>query len=493
MSLKSLIKLPRTLATRLTLWYSGIFTLSYVAAFLIFVLLGSPLLQKDIDQDLLGEIRNFSSLIAVLATDGIEAEEIEPYLRIQAKNAGVDKRFYRLLSADGDVIASSDMMSWRTLDVNQQALRQLRKGKAHMFAVHTLPETAKKIRLAYGSIKPGLVLEVGQSLDEPERLMNISRDIFGISLLGLIVIAPLVGWFMARRALMGVAEVRETATEISNGALHQRVPLKKRGDEVESLALAFNQMVDRIQALINGMRDMTDNVAHDLRSPIARLRGLAEITLTTGKSLDEYKNMAVDTIEESDHLLEMLNTMLDISAVESGADHVDRQKINVADTVQYACDLFEPIARDKAITIRSYIPETCCVSGDPSKIQRMVANLLDNALKYSYPGGVVSVTVDEAQGEVTIAFHNTGIGISAADLPHIFQRFYRCDRSRTHTGAGLGLSLARAIARAHRGDITVASRPGSGSAFTIRLPAAPPISPASRAILPNRNLSVSQT
>jgi signal transduction histidine kinase len=478
MSLKRLIKLPRTLATRLTLWYAGIFTLSYVAAFLIFVLLGSPILRKNIDQDLLGEMRSFSSLIAALAADGLEAEEIEPYLRIQAKNEGVDKRFYRLLSSDGQVIASSGMLSWPGLEVNQQVLRQLHKGKAHMFALYTLPGTSKKIRLAYGAIKPGLVLEVGQSLDEPERLMNISKDIFGVSLLGLIVIAPLGGWFMARRALMGVAEVRKTATEISNGALHKRVPRKKRGDEVESLALAFNQMVDRIQALINGMRDMTDNVAHDLRSPIARLRGLAEMTLTTGKSLDDYKNMAVNTIEESDHLLEMLNTMLDISAIESGADYVDRQTINVADTVQYACALFEPIAKDKAITIRSQISETCCVCGDPSKIQRMVANLLDNALKYSHPGGVVSVTVKEAPGKVTIVFEDTGIGISAEDLPRIFQRFYRCDRSRSHTGAGLGLNLARAIARAHGGDITVTSHPGSGSAFTVCLPAAPPTSSA---------------
>jgi signal transduction histidine kinase len=246
--------------------------------------------------------------------------------------------------------------------------------------------------------------------------------------------------------------------------------VKARGDEIDQLAITFNQMLDRIQALLTEIKEMSDNMAHDLRSPITRIRGIAEVTLSTGKSLVEYEAMAASTVEECDRLLDMINTMLMISKTEAGVDHLTREKIDLAGVVQEACRLFEPTAEDKGITLSYDVTGRSHFIGDSRMIQRMLSNLLDNAIKYTPSGGSVNVSVEEVDAQVVASIKDTGIGISPRDLPHIFERFYRCDQSRSQSGIGLGLSLARAIARAHGGDITAMSSPNQGSTFAITLP-----------------------
>jgi heavy metal sensor kinase len=286
----------------------------------------------------------------------------------------------------------------------------------------------------------------------------------------LIVVAAGVGWFMARQAVSGVEAVTRTAQKISGGTLEERVPVKARGDEIDQLAITFNQMLDRIQALLTEIKEMSDSMAHDLRSPITRIRGIAEVTLSTGKSLAEYEAMAANTIEECDRLLDMINTMLMISKAEAGVDHLTREKIDLAGVVQEACRLFEPTAEDKGIRLSFDVKGRSHFVGDNRMIQRMLSNLLDNAIKYTLSGGSVSISIAENDAQVVVSIEDTGIGISPRDLPHIFERFYRCDESRSQAGIGLGLSLARAIARAHGGDITATSTPDQGSTFTTTLP-----------------------
>jgi signal transduction histidine kinase len=230
-------------------------------------------------------------------------------------------------------------------------------------------------------------------------------------------------------------------------------------------------MLDRIQALLTEIREMNDNIAHDLRSPVARIRGLAEVTLTTGKSPDDFETMAASTIEECDRLLDMINTMLVISKTEAGVEKVSHDKVDIAALIGNACELFEPLAEEKNVGLRCRAPEKTIVSGGARMLQRMLANILDNAVKYTPPGGEVEISLSESEKkDIIIAIRDSGIGISATDLPHVFERFYRCDRSRSQPGTGLGLSLARAIARAHGGDITVRSALDQGSTFTVTLP-----------------------
>jgi len=282
-----------------------------------------------------------------------------------------------------------------------------------------------------------------------------------------------LGWFMARRALAGVENVTRTARRIADGRLAERVPLGKGGDEIDQLAVTFNRMLDRIQGLVNGIKEMTDNIAHDLKSPITRIRGQAEIALTGGGSTAELETMASSAVEECDRLLEMINTMLFISRTDAGVTQPDLKEIDIAAVVRDACGLFQASAEERGIILAWHGPERLAMTGDIRFIQRMVANLLDNAIKYTPAGGLVNVTVAlGAQGGIHIEVRDTGGGISPTDLPHVFERFYRGDPSRSQAGSGLGLSFARAVARAHGGDITVASSP-AGSAFAVNIPAAP--------------------
>ena len=183
--------------------------------------------------------------------------------------------------------------------------------------------------------------------------------------------------------------------------------------------------------------------------------------------------MAASTIEECDRLLDMINTMLMISKTESGVDKLSREEIDLAGLVREACELFEPTAEDKGVTLSCDVPERSRLVGDTRMIQRMLSNLLDNAIKYTPSGGSVTVSVSENDEPGHCLGQRYGIGISPSDLPRIFERFYRCDQSRSQAGIGLGLSLARAIARAHGGDITVTSTPNQGSTFTVTLPKSP--------------------
>jgi signal transduction histidine kinase len=198
---------------------------------------------------------------------------------------------------------------------------------------------------------------------------------------------------------------------------------------------------------------------------------MAEVTLATGKGIEEYENMAAGTVEECDRLLDMINTMLMITKTESGVHPLDYQQVDMPRLVRDACELMETVAEDKGLSLACETPETLPLVGDPRMIQRILANLLDNAIKYTPSGGSVRVSLSAIDGgEVLVTVQDTGMGIPSDDLPHIFERFYRCDQSRTEPGTGLGLSLARALARAHQGDVTVTSTVGQGSTFTLTLP-----------------------
>jgi heavy metal sensor kinase len=465
MFLKRLLDLRNTLAFRLTLWYAGIFALSSCVAFLLFYMLIASVIRERTDQDLLGQARQFS---AVLGTRGLDA--VESFAVLEAQAAGEKKVFFRLVYPSGQVFSSSNLSYWKNIGIQESALRDLLQGKSFSFETLALPKRKDEIRILYALIAPNVILQIGQSLEDSSRLVDAFKRIFVITMVLLIGLAAGVGWFMARRAVSGVEAVTRTAQSITGGSLEKRVPVNPRGDEIDQLAMTFNQMLDRIQTLVVEIKEMSDNIAHDMKSPITRIRGIAEVTLTTGHSLNEYESMAANTIEECDRLLGMINTMLMISKAESGVDKVSREEIDLTGLIQEACELFEPMAEDKGVTLRCHGPNRSRLVGDTRMIQRMISNLLDNAIKYTPSGGSVSVSIMENETHVVVSVIDTGYGISASDLPRIFERFYRCDQSRSQFGTGLGLSLARAIAKAHGGGITAKSTPNQGSTFTVTFP-----------------------
>ncbi|MBU4316566.1 MAG: HAMP domain-containing protein [Proteobacteria bacterium] len=467
---KSRFKVLRTLAFRLTLWYAGVSIFSSGIAFLLFYVFINTFLQNATDQELLSRDKELSSLMHL---NGIEA--VKRVVVLEAQAAGEKKIFVRLLYPDGTTFSSSNMSFWKNIEISRESLKKLLQDQKPVIETTAISQK-HKVRILYGIIGPGILLQLGQSMENQTRFIEAFQRMFMAVMAALIVFSAWIGWFMARRATLGVEAVTKTAKYIAEGAMDERVPLNQRDDEINELAMTFNRMLDHIQTLVQNIKDISDNIAHDLRSPITRIRGLAEVTLTTPGSMNEFENMAASTIEECDRLLDMINTMLVISKTEAGVVKKENDLISMDKLAEQACELFLPAAEDKDIVLAFRNEGPFQIHGDRPMIQRMIANLLDNAIKYTPSGGSVTLRTYVDSGKTgCVEVMDTGIGISQKDLDPIFERFYRCDQSRSMPGTGLGLSLAKAVARSHGGTISVTSTPGKGSIFLIRLPLAEPL------------------
>jgi heavy metal sensor kinase len=318
----------------------------------------------------------------------------------------------------------------------------------------------------------GNVLQLGITVQDDWRVIEQARRTISLIMIALVGIAVVVGWLLAKRALVGVHHVTITANAISRGALQQRVPTSGSRDEIDQLASTFNRMLERIESLVKGIEETNDNIAHELRSPITRIRGQAETTLTGNGSLDDYREMAASTVEECDRLLAMINTMLDIAEAEAGVMGLKMSRMDVNALLHDINEIYEPMTAEKNIQVLVDTPQAVVIHGDIQRLQRMVANLLDNAVKYTPQGGTIRLSAHLIDGQAQINVANTGEGILPEKLPHIFQRFYRADAARSGSGYGLGLSLAQAIIHAHGGQISVRSIPGDTTTFSVVLPAA---------------------
>jgi heavy metal sensor kinase len=463
MFLERMSRFRHSLGFRLTLLYIVTFTLSiFIGSFIFYQLMISKI-QVRTDKFLQAKMKEFSSLLSSKGLAALEDEMVR-----DSEAMGIDKVLFRLITPEGKEIVTSNPSLWKGVGISRIVLNSLAE-KGPVFETLKLPDWTYKVRILYGIAGPGKILQIGQSLEEDELFLESFKEVFGAVMVILLTFAALGGWFMARRSLSGVEKLTQTAMAITGGAMEKRVPLTGRGDEIDRLSGVFNHMLERIQSLIVGMKEVTDNVAHDIKSPITRIRGLAEITLVGGKTLDEYRAMAANTIEESDRLLKILNTMLQISQTEAGAVSLNLSEMDVSSLIEEACDLFQALAEEKGLSLEVTTSRPCLVRCDKNRLQQALINLLDNAVKYT-PSGKITISADQDDTKVMISVRDTGVGISTDEIPHLFDRFFRADKSRSVPGSGLGLSLVRAIVHKHGGAIRVSSSPGIGSTFTIDLP-----------------------
>jgi len=274
----------------------------------------------------------------------------------------------------------------------------------------------------------------------------------------------------ALRPLRSLSNV--TRSIIDTARFDARVPDNQGGDEINQLIVLFNQMLARIETLIGGMKEALDNVAHDLRTPITRLRGTAELALRPDADPEVCREALADCLEESDRIMTMLNTLMDISEAETGTMKLALEQVNLAELIHEVTDLYEHVAEEAKVGVVTHVPQDMTLRADRVRLRQVVANLVDNAIKYTSSGGRVEIEADRGERQAILLVRDTGVGIPIEELPRIWDRLYRGDKSRSQRGLGLGLSLVRAVVQAHQGRVEASANPGGGSIFTLYLPLA---------------------
>jgi signal transduction histidine kinase len=463
MSLKrSIIDLKSSLLFRLTVLYAATFMVLAIIGFTIFYYRIYSVTINRIDQELFKDSRFYAEL---LAESGFAA--VRDKILDNAKSEDPEKEFYRVINTNGEILVSTMISTWGNVD-NYRAVSELRNISTEYFAQTITSSGKDNARVVTMPIGPTMLLQIGETLEDTEAYLDIFRELLMILIIVFIIISAVIGWYMARTSLAGMREVAQAAEEITNGNYDRRVEVAGQFREVDRLGAAFNTMLDRIQILLQSMQQINDNIAHDLRSPLARIRGIAEMTLVKDKEIEDYKEMAASAIEECDTLIDMINTMLDITEIEAGVIEARMEIFDLNQLVGEACELFRPIAAAKKITLlHRPLTGPLLFNGDRKRMQRIVTNLVENAIKYTCGEGIVEVKAICKEGSIRIDVRDTGSGIDSGDLPHIFQRFYRCDQSRSQGGVGLGLSLVKAYTESMNGIITVESTLNQGSLFSV--------------------------
>ena len=438
-----------------------------MTALVILYVTVNSILDTRIDEDLIEDVVEFKNLFQLGGENKVYEE-----IKLEQETENAEDFFIRVLDSSGEILFSTNLEHWKSLKADKLALYHASSiSDEPIIKKLMLDDRDEEIRIAYGSIAPNMIIHIGESTEDKEEVMEIILIISSILILLVVPIASVIGWFITRKAALDITAVSNAAIDIEKGNFDRKVNVNQQHDEIRVLANTFNSMAERIRILIAEMREMIDNIAHDLRSPLGRIRAISENTISSATiSTEEYQSAAADTLEECDRLIHLINTTLDVAEAEAGVSNAIRQNINLSKLVEDACELFEPAADRKNIKLSCNLDSDCKLMGERSNLQRMLSNLLDNALKYTSSNGKVNVSLKRNTSHIDIKVSDSGIGIPKSAQQRIFERFFRVDHSRTNEGCGLGLSFARAVARAHGGDIDLQSSPQEGSTFIVTLP-----------------------
>lgn len=289
----------------------------------------------------------------------------------------------------------------------------------------------------------------------------------------LLVLAALGGYWLSRKALAPVGQITHAAQDINSNNLAKRLEVPQSGDELQRLSETLNSMLGRLESSFNRITQFTADASHELRTPLAVMRTTTEVSLRTSQTIADYRAAQEEILAELEETSSLVEKLMLLARADAGVESLQRASVNLAECLLDSCKDGQVLAEVRQLKFEKDIDaQKLFVAGDSQALHRLFLILIDNAVKYTPPGGLIAVTLTHNNGSAIAEFRDTGIGVSAEDLPHIFDRFYRADkaRSREFGGVGLGLSIARWVAEAHRGSIEVQSTPGAGSVFRIRLP-----------------------
>lgn len=462
MSLKHLRNITRTLGFRVGAWYSAIFIGSLALLFVLaYLFLGGTLRAQDYEEiqlelqevQTLFEIGGVSALNRYVAQLGSERRSRPLFIRVADKANHTRHIFSRDSWADFDLSlltrGCGDFQGWQTLTC--------RKG-TYVLDVLSGPLTPRGNRV-----------QVGMSSQRRQEILKQFRKIFFVVMVPLFAFGLGGGLFLSRRILRPIRGIISTVRSIDAGTMEARVNRSHTGDELDELAGLFNSMLDRIHRLILSMENSLDDVAHDLRTPMTRLRNVSEMALRENDP--ELLRQALEKgIEESDRILSLLTTLMDVSEAETGMLRITPHETDLTALIETIVEMYRFVAEEKEVAITADIEKGLVANVDPHRMSQALANILDNAVKFTPEGKTVRMAACRRGTAIRIDIRDAGPGIPPEDLPRIWDRLFRGDRSRSEKGLGLGLSLVKGIVAAHHGEIHVESKEGEGALFTVVLP-----------------------
>ena len=467
MRFKSLNLGNKTIGFKLSLWYAGFFILSVCVLFgLAFVFLQETL-ERDDREAIQAQIEEVIRIYAKSGMEGVEKE-----LKVGKKYRKRSPFFFRFAAGDNTTRRVFFPAQWKEFRVSR--LQVVDPGSREWIRIPTdSGDAGYSLEVASARLPDGSWLQVGMSTEERQRVLSRFLESF-LYLVGFLLLTGLAGgYYLSRRALRPVRHLIQTMRSVESGRMDARVPQSGPNDELGELVRIFNRMLSRIESLVEGMKGSLDQVAHDLRTPMTRMQNIAESALRHGSDSEQYKRALQDFVEESERILKMLNTLMDISEAETGVMHLDIQPVRVGDVMDTVTEVYGYVAEEKGLAIETRGDGEIWVEADSNRLSQALANLLDNAIKYT-PSNSAPLVVEAwgTEAEVVLSVSDHGEGVEASELYRIWDRLYRGGKEggRTDKGLGLGLAQVRAIVWAHKGWVDVSSQEGKGSTFKLHLP-----------------------
>jgi signal transduction histidine kinase len=450
---------------RLAVWTALLLACVSVAKSCFVFLSLDALLLERLDRELIHELEEWRQIHRDHGLGQLGEE-----FASEATEYGAENVVLRCFGADGALVLENGVRAAR--DAAGASRATLAAGTPH-FETRSLGPGHPEMRFLYLREPSGIAFEFGHSLADHRELTTRILWLFALSAVILGFFGALGVSLLCRKALVGLELVTRAVRRTGEGELGQRVPQEVSSPEIQELARAFNRMQGKIEALISELREMSINVAHDLRGPLTAIRCAAEAALISDDGDDVRREALEVTIEQCDRLVGIVDTLLAISESEAGGVAAIAKPVDLSAVLRGAAEIFEPVAQDAGLhLVLELSDEPSWVPGVESRLQRVFANLVENAIKFTPSGGSIAIRLAERDEQVLAEVSDTGIGIPEAALPHVFERFYKVDPSRHSPGNGLGLSYVSAIVRAHGGTVEVRSAVDRGTTFSIVLPRA---------------------
>src|SRR5260370_4545766 len=451
---------PLPLRIRLAAWYFAVLCLAFGAfsLFAFFEVRGS--IQSAVDEGLRDRVADLRELLERQSSP----QRVKTELAERSSVRGEDDTL-QIAETHGEWVYSSVS----ALRYGLQLARQGKPGEKFQFS--TMYSKGMPLRILNGQLQAAdkvYDVQIAAPMDDFYDAVNRFRLVLLFSVPALLLVASAGGYWLSRKAVAPVGEIARAAQSISEHELSKRLTILQTGDELQSLSETLNEMFSRLESAFKRVTQFTADASHELRTPVALMRTRTEVALRKPRSEGEYKETIVRIHQELERTSALIENFMTLARADSGSAAL---QVTPTDLNEVFLEISEParlLAAGKSIHYQQRLaPAPHRVSGNAHSLRRLIVLLIDNAVKYTSREGSISVVLNAGDGAAVTAIRDTGIGISPSELPHIFERFYRADasRSRESGGAGLGLSIAKWIAEAHEGEISVTSKVGEGSVF----------------------------